>query len=243
MIFLSIDTSTRFSVVSLSCGFKIIAGKKELFQGRRCESLEKLVSDVLAEADLSITSVDRFALGVGPGSFTGLRIGISFMKAICYGLSKPCYVFSSLDAIAYNPIKHMFRDVVVLVDAKCSRLYYRVYKAIAGREKMGSTAPLLKPSGPESLLTVKDVLLKIKGKKISVVGDGFVPYQESLLSAADGVDVIGEEFWSPSVESLHLSAMTSFKNKLKTDALKLNANYLYKADCQVRKPSSGKLRG
>ena len=77
---------------------------------------------MLKNADIDISTVDEFAVSVGPGSFTGLRIGISAVKGMAFGCDKPCVGVSTLHAAAYGMIAN--RGIICAVmDARCGQVY------------------------------------------------------------------------------------------------------------------------
>ena len=88
-ILLNIETATTVCSVSLSENNKLLA-YKELNSGyTHAENLTVFIQDVLKEASLAINKIDAVAVSMGPGSYTGLRIGVSTAKGLCYALNKP----------------------------------------------------------------------------------------------------------------------------------------------------------
>ena len=81
-------------------------------------------------ANLNLCDVDYFAASVGPGSFTGLRIGISAIKGLSLAENKPCVPVSTLEAMAYN---YAYTDTIVccVIDARCKRFFNAVFKCSA----------------------------------------------------------------------------------------------------------------
>lgn len=93
-------------------------------------TLMPMTQALLENANLSLSNVDCFAVSVGPGSFTGLRIGISAIKGLSLAENKPCVSVSTLEAIAYN---YAYTDIVVccVIDARCKRFFNAVFKCSA----------------------------------------------------------------------------------------------------------------
>lgn len=86
------------------------------------QTLQPMVKDMLKNAAIDISTVDEFAVSVGPGSFTGLRIGISAVKGMAFGCDKPCVGVSTLHAAAYGMIAN--RGIICAVmDARCGQVY------------------------------------------------------------------------------------------------------------------------
>lgn len=86
------------------------------------QTLQPMLCDMLKNSGVSIDRIDRFAVSVGPGSFTGLRIGIAAVKGMAYGLSKPCVGVSTLHAAAFGMVSS--RGIICAVmDARCGQVY------------------------------------------------------------------------------------------------------------------------
>ena len=96
------------------------------------QTLMPMVEKVLKEAKLSISDIDGFAVSAGPGSFTGIRIGISAIKGMATPLNKPCFPVSTLLAMAQN-----YRDrnciVCAVMDARCNQVYNANFEIFGGK--------------------------------------------------------------------------------------------------------------
>jgi len=109
MRILGIDTSSRFNTVGLIDGDHILAD----FTWEAGDSLQKIILSidlVLASGGLTLADVDGLAVGIGPGSWTGVRVGVTVGKILAYATNKPICGVSSLDALAYQA-----RDVPTLL--------------------------------------------------------------------------------------------------------------------------------
>ncbi|GAF04420.1 tRNA (adenosine(37)-N6)-threonylcarbamoyltransferase complex dimerization subunit type 1 TsaB [Saccharicrinis fermentans] len=106
-IILSLETSTKVCSVCLSNNSTILA-KKELFEANsHATHLTVFIQDLFKSLpDLSIQDIDAVAVSSGPGSYTGLRIGVSVAKGICYALNKPLIAITSLECLAQAVINH-----------------------------------------------------------------------------------------------------------------------------------------
>lgn len=228
MKILSIDTSTKYSVVSVSDGNNLLYGTRCLFEKGRCDGLFELIKYSLKRAGLALKDIDCFGVGVGPGSFTGLRIGVSAIKGLSYALSKPVAVFSSLDAIAWNYIEDKHGRLSVIVDAKRSNVYNRFYDLNA-------------PSGPKILsevsLTNIDIFLKDIKENDIFCGDGLIIYKDVIKKRfkKEKPEFAREELWYPTAQSICGLARYEAARADKHDCFSLGATYLYSHDCQVNK--------
>ena len=95
-------------------------------------TLMPVVRDLVRNAELSMEDIGLFAVANGPGSFTGLRIGISAVKGLAFALSKPCAAVSTLEAMAYNVTAY---DCVVCaaMDARCNQVYVALFRVNGGK--------------------------------------------------------------------------------------------------------------
>src|SRR5438270_5446530 len=99
MRILALDTSTLQASVALASDGQLVA-ERERVVTTHSESLLVLVDECLRAADLRPADVDVVACGAGPGSFTGLRIGLATAKGLCFALGRPLALVSSLEALA-----------------------------------------------------------------------------------------------------------------------------------------------
>lgn len=127
-LILNIETATKNCSISISKGEEVIA-IKELNEGKfsHAEKLHTFILDVLLEAGKDINDLDAIAISKGPGSYTGLRIGVSAAKGLCYILDKPLISVSTLEVIALQiPLKEN-ELVISLLDARRMEVYSGVF--------------------------------------------------------------------------------------------------------------------
>ena len=132
MNILAIDTTTKKAQVAVYIQGNIIY-KNIDNEITHSEKLLPLINETLNEAGITLKGIDLFALTVGPGSFTGVRIGIATIKAMAKVMDKPIFDTTSLKLFAVDAIYKITQDidyVVSLMDAKNSRVYYSVFKCI-----------------------------------------------------------------------------------------------------------------
>lgn len=98
-------------------------------------TLMPMLEAMLANAELPLSSMDAIAVAAGPGSFTGLRIGIAAVKGLCWGAEKPCISVSTLEAMA-TPLAHLEgQRIVCAMDARRQQIYNAVFLAENGALK------------------------------------------------------------------------------------------------------------
>jgi len=123
---LTIDTSTAACSVALSTGGEIVS-EFLVNQGRQLSArLLDSVDLLLREAGLSVTDLDGFGVAIGPGSFTGLRVGISTVKGLAVAAGKPVVGFSSLAMLAMN-LPWALHPVCPMFDARKKEVYTALY--------------------------------------------------------------------------------------------------------------------
>ena len=128
-------------------------------------TLMPMVEDMLKNSELTLTDMDAIAVAAGPGSFTGLRIGIAAVKGLAWAAEKPCVGVSTLEAMAW-PLAHLTGTIVCAMDARRQQIYNAVFAAEKG------TLRRLCPDRAISLAEAAEELREAVGP-ITVVGDGW----------------------------------------------------------------------
>lgn len=138
-IVLAIDTSQGTSVALLSDGV-VISEAMDQSPMLHAENIGKLIANCLADANLQAAQVTDVAVGVGPGPFTGLRVGIAAAKMFAAGTGAKLHGVGSLDAIAFD--LELLSPTLVLSDARRSEVYFGLFE---GKSVNGSPKSLLGP--------------------------------------------------------------------------------------------------
>lgn len=176
MKILAVDTSSKLCSVAILEDTNLIK-KLELDNGlTHSETLMPLIQQLLNECSLSLNNIDLLVSDVGPGSFTGIRIGVSSCKAFSDSLNIPCVGISSLEVLAYN----IQNDGIICstIDCKNNNCYFALYELNSGNYNV-----LIEPCA-KSVNDVLDLLnSQYYNKCISFVGDG-IP-SEKLHSIYD----------------------------------------------------------
>lgn len=127
MKILSIDTSSNLCTVAIldntNCLKKLIVNDAR----NHSEKIMPLIEQVLKETNLELSNIDLIVCDIGPGSFTGIRIGVGTVLAFKDSLDIPCIGISSLEALAYN-VKNPNGLICTLIDAKNNNVYYGLFK-------------------------------------------------------------------------------------------------------------------
>lgn len=126
---LAIETATEICSVALGKGSQCIAFKENDRENSHAEKVIVYIDEVLHQAAISADAIDAVCLSEGPGSYTGLRIGTSSAKGLCYALNKPLIAVPTLQAMAWGA-KEQFpheKQFVPMIDARRMEVYSAVY--------------------------------------------------------------------------------------------------------------------
>ena len=122
---LALDTCLGASSVALLDGDRVLAARSEPMTRGHQERIGMLAREVALEAGVRFTDLTRVAVTVGPGSFTGLRVGLAFAKGLATALSIPCVGVNTLEALAASVPGAGF--VAAVLDARMSQVYLQVF--------------------------------------------------------------------------------------------------------------------
>lgn len=157
MILLAFDTAQGALSVALH-GDKPMAHRHELRHRGHAEALMPMIAEVLEEAKLGYEDLDALAVTIGPGTFTGLRVGLSAARGIALARSLPIVGVSTLEAIAEPVIYDEGERIVSAFDARRGEIYLQVF------------ATDLKPLSPPLLLPLEEAHLHLPKEKMVGVG-------------------------------------------------------------------------
>ncbi|MGN1098687.1 MAG: tRNA (adenosine(37)-N6)-threonylcarbamoyltransferase complex dimerization subunit type 1 TsaB [Clostridia bacterium] len=169
MNILAVDTSAvTASAAVMKDG--VIVGEVSFTNGlTHSQTIMPMVDYVLKGAGLSVSDIDLFAAVNGPGSFTGLRIGVGTVKGLAYACGKDCAGISTLEALAHN-IAPTDLLIVPIMDARRSQVYTAAYRYD------GDT---LTEVSPPSAVGIEDLCLSLT-ENVIFVGDGVAPYMDRI---------------------------------------------------------------
>ena len=127
-IILGIETSTKICSVAISNGNKLLALEEEGGDYSHSEKLTVFIQKVVKKTSLNLREIDAVAVSKGPGSYTGLRIGVSVAKGLCYALDIPLIAVDTLQAMALHP--KLSADLFCpMIDARRMEVYTAIYDA------------------------------------------------------------------------------------------------------------------
>ena len=169
MKILAADTSTKIISVAILDGEDTEARIHQQFSRSQGSSLIPTIQRLLEEINCEMTEIQLFCVGLGPGSFTGLRTSLAAMRTLSITLKKPIIGISSFDVIAYNIAQS--DDICVLFDARQNKVYARFYQR--KNDKVESTSGFL--------LDELQNIMGIVNNKTVITGDAVKVYGSEIL--------------------------------------------------------------
>ena len=233
MKILAVDTSTKHLSLAVTEGDRILSTHNVRPKKDLSLTITFDIEHALRKANLVLHDLDGFAIGLGPGSFTSLRVGLSMMKAFIMVTGKPVVGISSLDVIAMNITAHQPTQICVINDARRNLLYSAIYE----KKDTGLTRK------SEYLLKPVDEILVLLKDEVVFVGDGIQLYKDHILTKAQEWGnrytprFETDKHWLPYAKEL---ARLGYQRFLRGETDKvdtLSPLYLYPEDCQVHKKS------
>ena len=169
MNILAIDTSSPVASVAFMSDGKLVA--EYIINNGKTHSqiVVPLISDMLSKAGADFKSIDVFATSLGPGSFTGLRIGVATAKTFAQAESKKIIGVSALDGL-FSGVADKSLVVCPIIDARRGNVYNAIYE---NGEKVTS----------DRLVSLADVLRELDGKKTVFLGDGVLKHREMIVNS------------------------------------------------------------
>lgn len=174
---LGLDTSTLMTTCAIMEDDLLLGEFSLNLDMSHSEALVPMIKSLMDNLKLRMEELDLIAVSTGPGSFTGLRIGVTTAKSFAHVLNKPIVGVSSLEVLANN----IFVDgiIVPMMDARRDRVFTAIY-----RRKLNHLEEVLKPNAIE--ITELISYLKEDASEATLVGDGSVVYREELSSSLNG---------------------------------------------------------
>ncbi|MFH1198990.1 MAG: tRNA (adenosine(37)-N6)-threonylcarbamoyltransferase complex dimerization subunit type 1 TsaB [Candidatus Omnitrophota bacterium] len=228
MKILGIDTTTKVLSIGAYDGVKIYEYNIELGV-KQATLLAPIIKRILDALKWKIEDVNYFACGLGPGSFTGIRVGLATIKGFAWALDLPIAGVETLDLLASNA-KEESGIIIPLVDAKRNMVYACIYQTSANG---------LKKKSPYLLITMDELIKKIKAAKYKAklifLGDAIPLYKEKLICELGEVSILDKDCWYPKGHNIIEQALIKIKSKKISNTFNIEPIYLYPKECQIRK--------
>jgi len=225
---LAIETSTDQHGVALVDEQRVLASYELLAERPHAVELPQAVTRVLQAGGCRLEQLDGIAVDVGPGSFTGLRIGVAFVKALVFRTKTAVIGVPSLDVLAAN-IPMAPHRVCPILDAKQRKVYAALYQTRNG---------VMRKESDYHLTTLDELLPMLdKDRQVILLGDGAALYRQRLTQAlGERALFAGPEVWLPRAATLGRLGLERLAQGERDDPSRLVPMYLHPMTCSIQKP-------
>jgi len=212
MTLLHLETSTKNCSVSISRNGELLCLCEEFDDNYgHSEKLHQFIEWALEGAEISLKDLDAVCVSKGPGSYTGLRIGVSAAKGLCFGLNIPLISLESLEILAQSQINKDFDLIIPMIDARRMEVYTSQFNSSGGK-----ISPI------EAKILDENSFQEFKDLNIAFVGDG-VEKSETILQLPNATYFKGIH---PSAENMIQLAEKKFNQKQFEDVAYFEPFYL-----------------
>jgi tRNA threonylcarbamoyladenosine biosynthesis protein TsaB len=223
MKILAMDSSAVAASVAL-CEDGRLLGESTILNGNtHSQTLLPMVESLLAQFEITTDEIDLFAVSNGPGSFTGVRIGVATLKGLAFGKNKPCVGVSTLEALANN-LAVTDGLICPVMNARRKQVYTALFRSD------GQTLQRLLPDAAMSLVEL-DEILSAYGEPVAFCGDGYDVTLPAIKKAS--IRPIPERLRHASAFSVALCALRAHEAGLSVNDASLAVTYL--RPCQAER--------
>ncbi len=236
-LILAVETSGRLGSVALAQGDKLLA--ETCFSGPMRHSAEifPAITGLLSRFNKKPEQIEHVYISAGPGSFTGLRIAVTFAKTLALANNSKIVAVDTLDCIAANVINlactpNAVRCTLLLpnerlatiLDAKRGQFFIAVYEK--------TQDAIWHKIFPDCLITAEAFIAQFTDRPIMLTGEGLVFYKDKFVHKS--VRVLDEKFWNPSAANVHKLGLHKAQLGDFADPLTLIPNYIRGPDVTVK---------
>ncbi|KPJ61620.1 MAG: hypothetical protein AMJ46_00535 [Latescibacteria bacterium DG_63] len=229
----AIETSTTFGSVAVVTDDGLLSEICMSVPQGHCESVLPMLTRLLSETGLDVASPDAFAVSLGPGSFTALRIGLSTAKALSVSTGKPLVGVGTLDALSYN-VAGLCAYVCPIIDAKRREVFYSLYRDRNGHQEKLSE---YRAERPEQAVAEISSLLRGTGEgNVAFLGDGVGSCRELIQREIGPRSVFpAAHLGIPRASSVGTLALRLFRQDRVEDIDSLEPIYVRRSDAELRR--------
>lgn len=219
---LLIETATESCSVAVSCGDKIVAEKYTDLPKAHASLLARFIKDILEENNLTVSDLCAVAVSEGPGSYTGLRVGVSCAKGLCYGANIPLIGINTLGIIAQCAIDNNLVKPGYLIAPMIDARRMEVYTALFDSNGM----PITKTEA--KILDAGSYSSQLQNSPILFTGNGASKFEELLKKGHEQVYETNARFMEqkPHASGMRGAAYRQYKNKEFKDCAYFEPFYL-----------------
>lgn len=221
---LALETATKAGSIAIADEGVFIGEVRLDVSIAHAERVMDSIAWLLKSSHISIGEIDAFALSIGPGSFTGLRIGLSTIKGLAFSTKKPVVPVPTLDAMARRlPFSSYY--ICPMLDARKDEVYTALY-----RWEGNACVKII----PETAVEPGEFLRTLKGPAV-FMGDGAVKYK-NVISGILKTDALfpPSSFMSPAASSIAEIALEKLRDGIEAGPVSLTPLYIRKAEAEIR---------
>ena len=224
MLILGIDTATAQVSVAVGGHEGVLASTQSMRGKQHAETLTPSIEFACKQARIELSEISVVAVDLGPGLFTGLRVGVAAAKSMAYALRVPMIGVPSLDLVAF-PVRYSPKLIVAAVDARRGELFTAFYRQVPGGIQRLGPHHVVSPDdlASELLATAEECLL---------VGDGALRYRE-VFDGLHKVEIAEEGLAHPAASSLVMLAHAQALREQWVKPWDLQPLYLRKPDAEI----------
>ena len=220
MITLAFDSTAKVATVAVLSDERVIASYTIDNGFTQSELLLPMAEDMLRSLSLKFSDIGLYACAVGPGSFTGVRIGAALVKGLAFGKNIPCCEVSSLEALSYNMQGFGKGITVPVMDARRGQVYTAIFRITdSGIERLTEDSAL-------PLSELFEILRKYESEGIYLVGDGYDIAYSYLKSHGLEVNSTPAILRNQNASSVAKCALRLYSDGKTTDDISLSPTYL-----------------
>jgi tRNA threonylcarbamoyladenosine biosynthesis protein TsaB len=228
MRILAVDSSSMTGSVAILEDDRLIAECALSLQRTHSERLMPAIDWLFSQSGLSVDQIDLFAASTGPGSFTGLRIGLGTVKGLAFALHKPAIGVSTLMGLAAG-VSAWNGSLITLMDARHDHVFVAGFH-LAGDGRMPEY------TAKEAYCPVSDLHNALGGLKqpFLFVGDGAITYQEQIRTSFPESGFGNRAAAAVRAGDIGRVALWRWSNDLETDPEQLTPNYLRLSEAEIK---------
>jgi tRNA threonylcarbamoyladenosine biosynthesis protein TsaB len=224
VIVVGIETSTPQTSIAIGTETEILA-KVSIAGKARQEAVTPALDQLLRWSDLDLSKVGGIAVGVGPGLFTGLRVGVETAKTLAQVLNVPIVGIASLDALAYA-VRTSHKRIAAVIDGRRGEVFFAVYRSVPGGVVRESEHAVVTPDRLSAELEA------VPGEVLAV-GNGAMLYRHVLEELGSRIEIASAVLAHPEAASLVELAVPRFLREEHDRLFDVVPVYLRKSDAEI----------
>jgi tRNA threonylcarbamoyladenosine biosynthesis protein TsaB len=225
MLVLGIETSTSHVSVAIGSATELVAAYQLGRGATQDQVIVPAIEKLLKDAGVSYRQMGGVAVGLGPGLFTGLRVGVATAKTLAHTLSVPVVGFSSLDLLAYG-VRYTRRSICACIDARRKEVFWAFYRPVPGGVQRITD---FRVAAPEHCVNE----IEARAEPVLAVGNGPLVYRSAFESLGDRIEFAGIADSSPTAVALTELAVRRFEREDSDRLSELKPLYIRKSDAEV----------